>query len=1123
MAQKTLPFMSIVVICYNGEATVKRTLDSLLALDYPRKRFEIIIVDDASTDGTGKIVRSYKKAVKYVRLTKNQGVSGARNAGLKVAKGEIYVSCDDDCIVEQDWLTQLANGYKLADAIGVGGYLAEIEEEKKPSILRQYIGAQGSGFPPAVSKEVKSERKPSPFKRLWGYLAAGARRHEDPKEAHIEVAELYGANATFRIEILKEVGGWSAEMSGIEDRDISSRIHKRFPNGRFYAMRKAVIMHDPAMSVKTFLLRPYRRGPVNLRFHQTNGITPPIFPFPVVFFAAFLFAAFLNYQFLPLVILVLPQVLYFWWSSFPSGEQRVVYFTFPYIQLAEETMVMTGLVRGYVTGIKNKYFIAVRNLFRISTILALIVTSAWAYASLRGAHGAIWASVSAIFLALVPGYFAFRAIVGYRPAESKMKITSYALGLSLIVLMLTGLAVNQMIPILTHNQQPFSVKDLTVAIGTVVVLLVLIATQRAHVKKKRRSMRVIVKSVLKALPVTSVSIVLPILAVGGAITINNGGSNWLALTVFGLIGLFFIVLVWKNSGVVKQYPIALYGMCLAILLGTSMRGWNITGHDVMQEYQVFQLTLQHAAWHMEYYQDAYNACLSITILPTIFQKLTGIPDPYIYKFLYQVFFAMIVPTIYITLRDYVPKKTAFLAAFLFMTFPTFLTDITMLNRQAVALFCLALSLQVGLDKKISGRMKQLLIFILLTGVVISHYSTSYITVGVLFVTLVLGVLYDIGAKRFKKRVVSVKTSTITERRTAKSLIYTPTIIILTCLVLYAWGTPITHTSGNIAQTITGLVDSIPTFLHKTTRPTPKGTVLDQYLGWVMRTRVLPASDYYPAAIVAASPVANVPDAVTPETSLLKKLHIPESALASVYDLTRTAYAGLTEGLIGVGLLLMLFKLVRTKLPRQYVLLGVASLIIIGVQVVAPSGVINYGILRVIQQSLILLSLPIVLACFWLLGKLRINVNWQSRITAVGLLAFFLVLSGFIPTLTGGYKPVLALSNSGFYYEAYYTHQDEISADQWLVTNALPGSRVYADEFARRKMVTYTDSTIFAQPVLVADGIPVDSYVYLSNANTTFGDVPLYYNGDLASHTVPYTFLNTNKNVLYSSGQVVIYK
>jgi len=1115
--------MTVAVICFNGEATLKRTLDSLLAVDYPRSRFEIILVDDGSTDNTGKIARSYKKTVKYVRLSKNQGVSGARNAGLKAAKGEIYVGFDADCVVEKDWLRELAKGYKLENAVGVGGYLDEIEDGNASGILRQYIGVQGKGFPPAISKVTTQEKK-SPLKRLWNYLVAGAHRHKEVEKAHIEVAELYGANASFPVKVLRAVGGYSTSMSGVEDRDISTRIRKKFPDGHFYAMKNAVIRHDPAMSWKQFLLRPYKRGPVNFRFHIENHITPPIFPFPFVFLLLTVATALLKYQFLPVVLLFLPQLLYFWWSNFPAGQQKVVYLAFPYIQLSEETMVMVGLLRGYMLTTHNPFLTAVRNVLRWSTLTPLLVTAVWMFLVMNDGGSRFKIGFSALFLALMPGYYAFRALVGYHLEESKMKIVSYALGLSVVMLMFIGLAINQFAPMLTNNQAPLSVRHLAWAIGAVTIGLIVVASGRKRVQQKPRTLASFYTAALRAAPVLLVSSVLPVLAIGGAITLNNGGSNWLALTTIGLAALLFIVLVWKKTGVVRYYPAALYGISLAILLGTSMRGWNITGHDVMQEYQVFQLTLQHSAWHMSYYQDAYNACLSITILPTIFQKLTGISDPYVYKFLYQLMFAMIAPIMYFTLRDYVPRRTALLAAFLFITFPTFLTDMTMLNRQEIAILCLALSLQVGLDRLLPPLAKRTFMLLFIVGVVLSHYSTSYITLGVLFVTLLLSVLYGPFAKQFQKR-KSIKkvTAKVARGFATEKRIYTPAIIIVASVSIYVWGTPITHTSGNIAQTLTGFAKSVPTLFHKTNAPKPTGTEMDQYLAFVTKNRAFPTNDYYTNAITSTSSVVTTPQATNSETSLLKKLHVPVSVLSSAYDLSRTLYAGFTELLIAVGLILLLIGKVRTKLPRQYILLGCASLLIIGVQVVAPSGVIDYGILRVIQQSLLFLALPIILACFWILGKARVPVLWQTRIVGVMLVLFFLILSGFIPTLTGGYKPVLALNNSGLYYEAYYTHQDEIVADQWLVMNSPKGSRVYADEFARRKMVTYSGSNIFAQPILVPQGIPIDSYVYLSNANTTFNDVPLYYNGDVLSHTVPYAFLNANKNILYNSGQVIIYK
>ena len=200
-------------------------------------------------------------------------------------------------------------------------------------------------------------------------------------------------------------------------------------------------------------------------------------------------------------------------------------------------------------------------------------------------------------------------------------------------------------------------------------------------------------------------------------------------------------------------------------------------------------------------------------------------------------------------------------------------------------------------------------------------------------------------------------------------------------------------------------------------------------------------------------------------------------------------------------------------------LGCVAVVVL--QVVLPSGAIDYGLTRVIQQGLVVLSLPAVVGIVWLLGKVRFSFGLRFRLLAVGLVAMFLVLSSLLPTLTGGFKPALAFSNSGFYYEAYYTHPDEIEADKWLAANAPKGARVYADEFARRKMITYAG--IFPQPTLIPTAIPVDSYVYLSDGDTTFNEVPVYYNGNLLFYSVPTYFLTTHKTLVYNAGHVMIYK
>jgi glycosyltransferase involved in cell wall biosynthesis len=114
-----LPTASVVVAVYNAEATLRACVDSLLRLDYPADRLEILCVDNASTDATGRILAAYADPVRVLRESV-RGPAAARNRGLRHARGEVVALTDADCTVAPDWLRHLVA--PLADAsIGIVG------------------------------------------------------------------------------------------------------------------------------------------------------------------------------------------------------------------------------------------------------------------------------------------------------------------------------------------------------------------------------------------------------------------------------------------------------------------------------------------------------------------------------------------------------------------------------------------------------------------------------------------------------------------------------------------------------------------------------------------------------------------------------------------------------------------------------------------------------------------------------------------------------------------------------------------------------------------------------------------------------------------------------------------
>ena len=110
------PRISVVVCSSNGARTIRDTLEGLRRLDYPA--YEVIVVDDGSTDATVSIVQRYGF---WLISTEHRGRSHARNTGMQAARGEIVAYIDDDVYPDPQWLTHLATVFIRTNHVGVGG------------------------------------------------------------------------------------------------------------------------------------------------------------------------------------------------------------------------------------------------------------------------------------------------------------------------------------------------------------------------------------------------------------------------------------------------------------------------------------------------------------------------------------------------------------------------------------------------------------------------------------------------------------------------------------------------------------------------------------------------------------------------------------------------------------------------------------------------------------------------------------------------------------------------------------------------------------------------------------------------------------------------------------------
>ena len=130
--------ISIIVIAYNEEKMLPLCLNSLMDLDYLNKDLEIIVVDNASTDETARIVKRYP--VRYV-FESHKNRAKARNKGIEVAQGEFVAFLDADCVARKDWLRRLWEGCHDSSVGACGG---ETYAYNCSSIWEKY--AENRGF-----------------------------------------------------------------------------------------------------------------------------------------------------------------------------------------------------------------------------------------------------------------------------------------------------------------------------------------------------------------------------------------------------------------------------------------------------------------------------------------------------------------------------------------------------------------------------------------------------------------------------------------------------------------------------------------------------------------------------------------------------------------------------------------------------------------------------------------------------------------------------------------------------------------------------------------------------------------------------------------------------------------
>ena len=236
--------VSVVIATFNRRDMVARCLSALALQDFGG-RFEVVVVDDGSTDGTDALiaglVRTYPVRLSYHRQG-NRGVAAARNVGLGVAQGDIIAFLDDDHVPTGTWIRDICR--PLADS-AVGGVSGRGRAVAGPSLISRYLCLH--------------------------------RAHEAPQIENGEVLYLVTGNSAFRREVVEQVGPFDERFAsffrgvapGGEDTEFSLRIRQR--GYRLAYDPSAVTDHHQKTSFKVVMKERFNFGVNRVLWYRIEG------------------------------------------------------------------------------------------------------------------------------------------------------------------------------------------------------------------------------------------------------------------------------------------------------------------------------------------------------------------------------------------------------------------------------------------------------------------------------------------------------------------------------------------------------------------------------------------------------------------------------------------------------------------------------------------------------------------------------------------------------------------------------------------------------------------------------------------------------------------------------------
>ncbi len=320
---QSLVKISVVVPAYNAAATLGDCLEALLTQTVSGTEYEVIVVDDGSTDGTAEVTKALVDSRVTLLSQPNGGAAAAKNLGVRHARGEVILFTDADCVPRPDWIEAMRIAFADPEIVGVKG----ICQTRQQGLIPRFT-------------QIEYEDK-------YDMMA----RHR-----YIDFVDT--ASAGYRKRVLVENGGFDPTLRTVEDVELSFRLSRQ--GYKMVFAPQAVVYHRHPETLGAYARRKLAYGFWRTRIYQRypqkvikDSRTPQTQKIQVVLFCL-LTAALIGSPFFPGLLLATALFLFlFLISTLPFvskalRKDRLVGVLSPLLLLVRAAAIGVGLVAGVV-------------------------------------------------------------------------------------------------------------------------------------------------------------------------------------------------------------------------------------------------------------------------------------------------------------------------------------------------------------------------------------------------------------------------------------------------------------------------------------------------------------------------------------------------------------------------------------------------------------------------------------------------------------------------------------------------------------------------------------------------------------------------------------------------------